>query len=51
MEGVLDNSARKVCATLASSELMVRFYLAGGTGLALQLGHRRSLDLDFVDLH
>ena len=34
-----------------------RFYLAGGTGLALQLGHRRSDDLDFfsetdeVDLH
>jgi len=24
-----------------------RFYLAGGTGLALQLGHRRSDDLDF----
>jgi hypothetical protein len=24
-----------------------RFYLAGGTGLALQLGHRRSVDLDF----
>lgn len=24
-----------------------RFYLAGGTGLALQLGHRLSLDLDF----
>jgi hypothetical protein len=24
-----------------------RFYLAGGTALALQLGHRRSLDLDF----
>jgi len=23
------------------------FYLAGGTGLALQLGHRRSIDLDF----
>ncbi|MEW6584693.1 MAG: nucleotidyl transferase AbiEii/AbiGii toxin family protein [Nitrospirota bacterium] len=23
------------------------FYLAGGTGLALQLGHRKSLDLDF----
>ena len=23
------------------------FYLAGGTGLALRLGHRRSLDLDF----
>ncbi len=23
------------------------FYLAGGTGLALQLGHRRSDDFDF----
>lgn len=23
------------------------FYLAGGTGLALQLGHRKSIDLDF----
>ncbi|GAG28455.1 unnamed protein product [marine sediment metagenome] len=24
-----------------------RFYLAGGTALALRLGHRRSVDLDF----
>lgn len=24
-----------------------RFYLAGGTALALQIGHRRSIDLDF----
>ena len=24
-----------------------RYYLAGGTGLALQLGHRFSVDLDF----
>ncbi|ACX51962.1 hypothetical protein Adeg_0820 [Ammonifex degensii KC4] len=27
------------------------FYLAGGTGLALQLGHRRSEDLDFFSEH
>lgn len=26
------------------------FYLAGGTALALQLGHRRSIDLDFFSL-
>lgn len=26
---------------------MQRFYLAGGTALALQLGHRYSIDLDF----
>jgi predicted nucleotidyltransferase component of viral defense system len=29
------------------SSISKNFYLAGGTGLALQLGHRRSLDLDF----
>lgn len=27
------------------------FHLAGGTGLALQLGHRRSADLDFFTPH
>ena len=26
---------------------VARFYLAGGTALALQIGHRRSVDLDF----
>ena len=31
----------------ASLELIQRFYLAGGTGLALYLGHRFSVDLDF----
>ena len=30
-----------------SPEITKRFYLAGGTALALQLGHRRSDDLDF----
>jgi Nucleotidyl transferase AbiEii toxin, Type IV TA system len=29
------------------SELGALFYLAGGTALALQLGHRKSIDLDF----
>ena len=29
------------------SFLKDRFYLAGGTGLALQLGHRDSVDFDF----
>lgn len=24
------------------------FYLAGGTGLALQIGHRKSFDMDFL---
>lgn len=38
---------RQVMQTLGQSELCPRFYLAGGTALALQLGHRRSIDLDF----
>jgi hypothetical protein len=29
------------------SEICGNFYFAGGTGLALQLGHRRSVGLDF----
>jgi hypothetical protein len=32
---------------LSQIDFMNYFYLAGGTGCALQLGHRTSLDLDF----
>lgn len=35
----------KLMAAFARTELGGRFYLAGGTALALQLGHRRSVDL------
>jgi hypothetical protein len=31
----------------SQSEIGKHFYLGGGTALALQLGHRRSVDLDF----
>lgn len=31
----------------SQSEIGAHFYLAGGTALALQLGHRKSFDLDF----
>ena len=36
--------------TLSRSKILEDFYMAGGTGLALQLGHRRSVDLDFFSL-
>lgn len=36
-----------LCRTLAQSRLASAYYLAGGTALALQLGHRRSVDLDW----
>jgi hypothetical protein len=44
-EEVLDEDARAAAARLAEV-VGAEFYLAGGTGLALRLGHRISLDLD-----
>ena len=44
---ILGKNGLNVCKLLCRSNLMAGFYLAGGTGLALQLKHRRSLDLDF----
>ncbi len=44
-EEVLDEDARAAAARLADV-VGAEFYLAGGTGLALWLGHRVSLDLD-----
>lgn len=44
-EQVLSPSGLMAVDSLSSQ--LDSFYLAGGTGLALQLGHRRSFDLDF----
>lgn len=38
---------RSVWQRFSKSKLSDEFYLAGGTALALQLGHRFSVDLDF----
>lgn len=38
---------RALLETIGQCAFVSRFYLAGGTALALRLGHRRSLDLDF----
>ncbi len=38
---------RQILGGFLKSELGAKFYLAGGTALALQLGHRLSVDLDF----
>lgn len=38
---------RDVLLEIGQQPFAQRFYLAGGTGLALQLGHRMSEDLDF----
>jgi len=49
-ENILDEAALDVLTAIGSSSLAGRFYLAGGTALALQTAHRRSIDLDFFQL-
>ncbi len=44
---VIPPTTESTIHALCDAEVLDRFYLAGGTGLALQFGHRRSLDLDF----
>jgi len=44
---VLPDHAPGYLETLSRSGVLTSFYMGGGTGLALQLGHRRSVDLDF----
>lgn len=44
---VLPKQQLRLFYTLCELSWIKNFYLAGGTGLALQIGHRRSLDFDF----
>jgi hypothetical protein len=43
----IDASVERSLCDLHQIPILAAFYLAGGTGLALHLGHRRSVDLDF----
>jgi predicted nucleotidyltransferase component of viral defense system len=44
---ILSKKTKSNLEILKKSGILENFYLAGGTGAALQLGHRFSLDLDF----
>ncbi len=44
---VVTSEVDRALRDLRERSVLDDFYLAGGTGLALQLGHRRSVDLDF----
>jgi len=46
-EEALSRNAKKALAILGESGILDDTYLAGGTALALRLGHRVSIDLDF----
>jgi hypothetical protein len=43
----ISTEMRQVMDVFVPTEISARFYLAGGTALALQLGHRQSVDLDY----
>lgn len=43
----IDEKTKRVFQKISSSGIGEKFYLAGGTALAIQLGHRKSIDLDF----
>ena len=44
---ILPQATAEAWAVIQKISVISQFYLAGGTGLALQLGHRLSQDLDF----
>lgn len=43
----ISKTMHQIMGMFGQSDIGVQFYLAGGTALALHLGHRRSFDLDF----
>lgn len=45
---ILDEERKKILPLFSGFKEM--FYLAGGTGLALQIGHRDSVDFDFFNV-
>lgn len=49
MGDTIRSSQQRLLAKIAGRPALKPFYLAGGTSLALQLGHRLSVDLDFFE--
>lgn len=49
-EDVLHENTKEVLIRISPVIISEGFYMAGGTGLALQMGHRISEDLDFFKL-
>jgi len=48
-QAILSQKTQSNLETLKQAEILDNFYLVGGTGLALQLKHRKSIDLDFFN--
>ena len=48
---ILPSEQSECLKTLGPAATALGFYLAGGTAIALQLGHRRSVDFDWFTPH
>ena len=48
---ILPEQQKKLFYLLPEQEWLDNFYLAGGTGLSLQTGHRQSINFDFFSSH
>lgn len=46
-EQILSKNAKNVLAAIGETNILDNAYMAGGTALALQIGHRASYDFDF----
>lgn len=46
-EQILSKNAKNVLAAIGKTDILNNAYMAGGTALALQIGHRASYDFDF----
>jgi len=46
-EEVLEKRTKHILDEIAKLDVLKDFYLAGGTALSLQFGHRKSIDLDW----
>ena len=44
----IDPATANMLQTLSGTGILRDFYLSGGTALSLQIGHRVSVDLDFI---
>ena len=44
---IIDHTTLLLLEKLSADTALIAFHLVGGTALALQIGHRHSIDLDF----
>jgi hypothetical protein len=50
-KNTVEKSTLEILEILQGNPMLKDFHLAGGTALALQIGHRKSIDLDMFTLH